>query len=243
MVATRLGDRIRVVVANDMVDPDWVWAEGCRERGHDPNPLWTAMEAVLQAGLPLTVDNLLAQGLNLHEALTVLEVLALSQEAATARKTRRAVTLEFTGSGQPQPFLVWRFDSTHNDPAGHRKEFLPVLEWVDSQADYAGWQAASQVLLLNGVPPPPYGSMNMPRSPEELANLLGISMELALEVWTTYVETVDEARMAYVDLVNSQPSAVLQPVTSQAAGLEIDGTSVRFAVEPDSVLVLDLLYH
>lgn len=241
VVATRVGDRIRVVVGNDAVEPDWVWAEGCRERGHDPNPLWQAMEAVLQAGLPLTVENLMAQGLDLHGALTVLEVRQLSLDAAAVRKAPRQVTLVLEGASSPQPLQVWRFDSSHHDPADHREEFLPVLQWVDAEADYAGWQAASLILLQNGVPPPPYGSMQMPHTPEELASQLGIPLELAVQVWTTYVETVDEARLDHVDLVNSQPSAVLQPESPAAAGIAVQGSEVHLEVEPNAALVLDIL--
>ncbi len=240
--ATRSGDRVRVVISNDCLEPDWVWSEGCKERGTLPGKLWTAIVVLNRNGLDVTYDNLLKTGLDPYEANVALEVLALTDEAELVYEQPRTIELEIQGSGNVSMDRVWRFDSTHNNPVAHREEILPMLQWVESEADYQAWMAASQFLQARGYTAPPYGTEMHVRTAEDLAAALNIPLEIADQTMQVYMTTLDNQRMAHVDLLNNLPGTVLQAELPSDAGLTLAGNTVQLSIEPNAVMVLDFWY-
>jgi hypothetical protein len=155
VLASAAGNRLRLIVANDVADEQWVWSNACRERGGAPGRLWSAVALLQGLGLPVTFSTLTGvAGLGPGEAAIVLEVLPLAREAREIGRRPRTVRIRCSGSRLPAPFLAWRFDSARNAVAEARPLILPELERVEAEARRAAWRAADAFFDAAGYPLP-----------------------------------------------------------------------------------------
>jgi len=235
--ASRSGNRVRLLLANDTCEPEWIWAEGCKERGAAPRRLWNALQEV--PGRP-TVEALMAAGLEAWEAEVVLQVLPIALEAQVIYDLPRQVTVDVDHAGAVSVQRVVRFSEGHNDPASRRAEFLSTLEWVDVQADTSAAQQAAQVIVTAGYPEPPAGTAWAGRDAADLAAELGIPERVAEWAVSTYEKTFHNARLDHVDTVNSLPAAQLEEETASEAGVVLAGNTITVQVPSNGLVVLDL---
>ncbi|RMH02251.1 MAG: hypothetical protein D6702_09170, partial [Planctomycetota bacterium] len=233
------GRRARLVVANDAVEPDWVWTRGCRELGLEPGV--TAGQVAAAGGSPSappTRAALIAQGLAAAEADAVLALLDRVAEAAELMERPRRIRLELEGATGIRLLRAWRFDSVHNNPAAHREELRPWLDQAERNAQAAADQAATdRVVELGGTVPP---GTRWTGSLADLAARLGLSLEQAGEVAALWRNTLRQQRLAAADLLDTLPGASLEELPPATAGVRIDGAGLELELEPNGVIVLDL---
>lgn len=239
VLATRSGNRIRMVISNDVVESEWAWNEGCKARGTKPGKLAAALDLCLQNGWQVTVENLELCGLTTEEAEVVLEVIPLSQEAERLEQTNRTAQIQITDWVTVTPVQVWRFDSQHNAPASRREEIVPMLEWVEDQALHLAYDAMAAYLITEEVDPPPFDEV-IPDTVEAFAKMLETSEEIAERAWLIYFDTLGNERLAHVDLLNSLPATSVQGELPEAAGVRMVGDTLLVTLEPDSVTILDI---
>lgn len=236
-------DKIRLVVANDVVDPEWLWSVLITERTELlPGIAW---KMLIGAGYAYPqrypkVQALEAQGMSRSDAEAILGLLPEVEMAVWRKSHPRHVQLEVANQPGVQIQRVWTFDDYHNNPLLRREELLPFLEMIEFRAVAAAEDAAEAVLLSYGVPPPP--GPPKARNPEELAIALGVELEVATEVWIAYWVTLHEERLApQPDFeINNLPATVLQADSAQGAGIRVMGNTLIFPMLPNSVRVIDI---
>ncbi|TAH39735.1 MAG: hypothetical protein EYC70_02810 [Planctomycetota bacterium] len=232
---------LRLVVANDVVDEAWVWTNGCRERGAEPGVLWNAVELLNDMRLPITHVNLVnVAGLEPWEADVVLAVQPLAEEAQWIARHPRTVRFQTLG-GALVPVQAWRFDPTHNAPAARRDEILPEVEAAEVTAQHSAWDAIAAFFAGHGVKlPDPWNIEEWPGSPEELAEVLGITLSLAEEAWELFYETLEAQRLARRAELNDLPATRLVGETPEAALVLRNSDFIEITLLPNSVTVVDL---
>lgn len=241
LLAGHDGQRIRIVVSNDAVEPEWVWGRGCREIGLLPGETATLVAAAGGSPLhPPTRAALMAQGLSGEQADGVLNVIARVQEAADLKQRDRSLALLLEGVATVNVSRVWRFDSSHNAPVEHREALLPHLEAAEAAALAAAEAAAADQLIAFGVQPPS-SAPEFNGDLEVLAAALGVTVEQAQEVLDAYRSTLRVARLRRSDFLNSLPGAALASESAAEAGLVVTGNRIEFALEPDSLIVLEII--
>ena len=241
VLATRSGDRLRIVVANDTVDPDWIWANGVREYGLQPGILADRLLDIdwLEDGEVLPATELEAAGLSAEEAQASADVLDRVLDAWEAQEEGRDLELEILGAEGARVTRVWRFDEERNAPATHRDELLPWLEQVEEEAQAAAEAETLSFLESRGVAVPEEAELES-RDASGLAEALGISESLAAEACSLYARSLAEARAAQGDWLNSLPGAALEEESAEEAGVEWDGERLRLHLDRDSLMVLEL---
>ena len=239
LLATWDGNRARVALANDAVEPEWVWTRGCREIGMEPGE--TAI-LVRDAGGTTTSPPeraaLIAEGLTPAEADAVLAVIDRVAEAADLRVRSRTVVLTLSGSSQPSVLRAWRFDSSHNAPAAHLETLFPHLEQVERDAQAAAEAAAAAKVAEFGGSVPP--NLSWTGSIEALAAALGITVEEVKVVIAVYRTTLKMERVSQSEFLNSLPGAALVEESGAEAGVQINGNQLTVELEPNGVLILDI---
>lgn len=240
ILATRLDDRIRLVISNDVTEGDWIWTEGCRSFGASPGKLTAATRAVLGNNLPLTRENLIAEGLEEWEADAVLEIVPEYQTAKYLERHLRSVDIDIQGFVSNINLTeAWRFDSTHNAPVTRRDELVPLLEWVEDQAQSLAYDAMATYLISVNVDPPPPGSP-IPESIEDFAKDLQTTYEIAENAWLLYHNTLSNERLAHTEFLNNQPATTLVSEIPTDAGIQLNANVLTIDLEPDSVTILDI---
>lgn len=241
LLATRRADgRVRLVLANDTLSAQWVWANACRERGGEPGVLWNATELLLDLGLPVTLFNLVRYGgLEPEQAQIVLEVVPLAEDAQWIESRPRVLRIEVRG-GTLVPAVAWQFDDGHNAPAADRDALLPLLEAVEADAQAAAWSAAEAYFAADGVDlPNPANVDRWPASPAELAAWLGTSLAVAEGGWVLFYQTLEAERLAQRAWLNDQPTTRLQTSTPAGAGVTREGNVLTVTLPQNTTLVLE----
>ncbi len=234
-------DRFGVLfVGWDTVDAEWVWAEGCKERGAQPGVLWSAVEDAFEEYGTLSEQTLVAVGLEEWEAAVALEVYALALEAQVVEANPREVEIVLEGASSIRLGEVWRFDSARNNPADRREEFLPTLEWAEDEAKEYAYDETVAFLAEEGITDvPDYDDIeDFPENAEELGELLGLSEYLAIEAWGVLDNALEEGRLLHADDLNALPAATVQSESAEEAGIAFEDGVLRFSMEPNSVYVL-----
>jgi hypothetical protein len=239
VLATTDGQRARLVLANDVVEPDWVWSRGCREAGLEPG---TTAGMVARAGgsttQPPTRRALIMEGLSPADADLVLRIIDRTAEAADLLEQERTVEVELDGAVSPQVLRAWVLDSAHNAPAAHREDLLPHLEAAETAARASAQEAAEQTALALGATVE--AGVEWTGTLAALASALGLSHEDTARVVEVYQATLRRDRVASADLLNSLPGAALTEQSAAEAGVTVTGNVLTVTLEPNAVVVLDL---
>ncbi|MFQ5749502.1 MAG: hypothetical protein ACE5H3_08605, partial [Planctomycetota bacterium] len=239
---TRSGNRVRLVIGNDAVDPDWVWLHGIREQGADPAVLLAAVRAAgyrVGGALP-SIRKLEKAGLSEAEAAIALDVLERTIQAKEVRGHPRSLTLNLDVSSQATVTSVWRFDQEHNNPAAHLDAILPTLTQIEEAAHSQACQDLIDFLTEQGVPAPSELDKLSAEKFRSWATEQGLEPKLALRAWGVYRSSLQEKRTSQIALVNSLPDTALQLESAGQAGIVLDGQTMTLSIEPDGVIVLDL---
>ena len=238
--ATVAGNNLRIVIANESVEPEWVFANGCRESGILPGEAATRIQA---AGLPASPDlnstQLLGAGFNSEETIALLAIFAEVRSALELKQNGRDITLEFANTTHLTLLGARRFDSTHNAPANHLENLLPHLELVESAAISAAIQAGDNFLIAEGYSPVS-AVPDLSLSISELASTYNLSEEIA-RVWRNTGNRVLRSERLNTALFESLPGSALEPLeTPVEAGLSLDGNRLSLHLEADSVTIIEL---
>jgi len=239
---TRSGNRVRLVIGNDAVDPDWIWLHGVREQGADPAVLSAAVRAAgyrVGGSLP-SARKLKKAGLNEAEAGIALDVLERTIQAKEVRNHPRSLTLTLDGSSQPAVTSVWRFDQEHNNPAAHLDSILPTLAQIEEAAHGQACQDLINFLSEKGAPVPSDLDKVTAEKFRAWATEQGLDPKLAQHAWEVFRNSLREKRSSQIALVNSLPDTALQLESAGQAGIVLDGQTMTLSIEPDAVMVLDL---
>lgn len=237
--ASRAADRTRIVVSNDVVTGLWVFANRSRQNGMEPgwlHPIWLA------AGGPQADEqDLIEAGLTPEQAAAVIGFMPEVYRADNFVTEPRPVIVTILGEEGFAIGPVMRFDATHNAPAQFREDLLPELQ--QAEADAAWTAAAATAAHLTGLGYP-YTAAEILAVPApdffEWAALEGIPYGYAVSAFKIRRDTLRDERLAYAPLLNSQPETALQVESAADVGLVVDGRKLRFLLEPDTVLILDL---
>ncbi len=239
---TRTGDRVRLVIGNAPLDPEWVWIHASRERGADAGLLAAAVHAAgyRTGGNPPSIKKLMRKGLSEEEAGIALEVLALTLEAREKKHNPLSLEIRLDTAGIPEVGPVWRFDSDHNDPAPRREAILPALMELEAAARGVAAEALTDFLADQDI--------QVPADPEHLSSASyrswvmenGIDPDLAHQGWDLYLNTLRKQQTSRIEWINSLPETSLQSETASQAGIILDQDGLNLSIQPDSVLVLDL---
>lgn len=237
-------DRVRLVVANDSVEPDWLWSSLVRDRlGMKPGKTWEQLEdaGYVYTRYTPTVAELMAEGMAEWQAEGVLEILPAVELANAWLKVPRTARVQlYNLSANPQVFSVTRFDSNNNTPAQRREELLPLLELAEFMAHETTRSECNAILVANGYAP---FEDDIPhwRNPEHVAYDLEIPVELATELWVTYFKVLHDERLSQAEMLNMQPATTVQRETAEEAGVALDeGGLLAFEMEPNSVYIIDI---
>jgi len=240
--ATKMGNRIRYVVSNDVVPGNWVWSNRLRDAGLFPGHLWTLYSRASKNNGPRHKPN---RAELLDEGMTELEISAIHEIEEELnmswhfRTNDRPVEIVF-GGGQVQNISnVRRFDSAHNNFADRVDEIMPYLV----QAEYnAKWYALNETANY-------FGSCGIVVSSEDLALCddmqqwaieNNVTHDIASKSATVYQKAFAEGRLLDVDLLNSLPQMSVDSMTAEEAKLTTTAGSVSFNMEPDSVVIFDI---
>ena len=231
---------VRLVIGNDVVEPSWVWNNGCLERGADPRHLYEAVLLLGSMGLQVSYNNLVqVAGLEPWEAIACLEVRTLATEAQWLAEHPRTLRIRVQ-NGWLIPHTAWRFDSARNAPVQHREALLPALYAVEAAAEAAALAAAIAFFEGIGVDVPDKWEIeDWPSSPEELALLLDVPLYVAVEGWDVFYSTLETERLAERESLNARPETQLHAELPEAAGVNNATPFLEVTLEPNAVTVLD----
>ncbi|MCH2111898.1 MAG: hypothetical protein MK213_03495, partial [Planctomycetes bacterium] len=235
------GDRLRILVANDSVEPSWVFKSGCIEEGLLPGVIQQRLQnsGLTRASNP-TVGVLHNAGFDFAEAVSLSNILNRVTEAQRLKKEARTVELHLRGTKNLQVTGVRRFDSTHNAPAIHRNTLIPHLQSVEAAAQNSAATAGDLLLVTLGFPAAGHVP-NLSWSIGKLANRYNLPVRVARAWRDTTESMLVRTRIAQLDLLDQVPGASLEPLEyGSEAGVVVQGERVSFQMEPDSVFLLEI---
>jgi hypothetical protein len=239
--ASRLEDRTRIVVSNDVVSGSWMFASRARQHGMEPGWLADAYNAA--GGTQATVEDLVAVGLTEQQAIILLDFMPEVYRASRYSTEARPVVVTVLGLEDFTPSQVLRFDEFHNAPAALLDGLMPELEQVEQDANWAAAVATADYLTGEGYPQSPEAILVVPDSLfHDWAASEGIPFGYSVVALKLRRDTLRDERFAQAAFLNSQPETLLQTETPAAAGIEVDGRKLRFTMDPDAVYVIDLVH-
>lgn len=239
VAASRSGNRVRYVVSNDAVNGTWVFALRSRQHGMLPgwlHPLWLAA-----GGTQATEATLMAQGLTLAQAQAVLGFIPEVLRADRYTREARPVTLTLTGTAAFQLGEVRRFTAAVNAPALHRAAILPYLEASEEDAWWEAAVAVADCLNQRGYSYTAQDIADIQIDFFDWADQEGIAFGDAVAANRVMNEAVRDGRLANQALLNGLPELRVQVESAAQAGITRSGRTLSFTLEPNAVLVLDLL--
>ena len=240
--ATKMGNRIRCVISNDVVPGDWIWSNILRDAGLAPGHLWTLYAAAARNnGRPHkpTHAELLAEGMTEFEIDTIRGLEDKLSMAWNFSKNDRPVHIVFGGDNVPNISNVRRFDSTHNNFADHLGEIMPFLVQAEDNAKWYGLIAVSNYFATIGIIVSPedfalYDDM------EQWVTENNVPDDIAIKAGMVYKKALAEGRLLDADLLNSLPQMSVNSMTTEEAEVTLTTGSVDFHMEPDSVVMFDI---
>ncbi|MDP6850412.1 MAG: hypothetical protein QF524_05700, partial [Planctomycetota bacterium] len=240
VMATRLGDRVRVLIANDIVDTQWHFVKSCKEEGLIQGQVFRVLQSL---GASLfnhpSREQLMSTGLNEKEATSVLDVLHLVSEEARRSISTRLLTLDL-GEATPTVTNVWRFDDSHNAPATHRNDLLPFLESVELSAGNQAKDAALNRLIALGYTDITLEQLVWQGDLASTSLALGIPEAAVASAADAGFSVMRTARLDQLDYLNTLPGAALVSETAEEASIVTSESLIHLGIQPNGVMVLDL---
>jgi len=239
--ATKVGNRIRYVVSNDIVTGDWVWANRLRDAGLLPGYLWPLYFRAANIGRKHrpTDDDLLTVGMTNDEIIAINAIedeLNMSWRYATES---RPVEIIFGGQAQPNISNVYRFDSQHNNFAASVDVIMPLIEQTEDNAKWHALTEAADFLFDNGIVVNP-NELSQYEDLQQWAEENDVPYSIARSSIFVYQKAVAEGRMFDQHLLNSLPQMAATAMTAEDAEVTAASGSMHFFMEPNSVVIFDV---
>lgn len=240
VIASQSRNRVRLIVANDIVDADWVWANGIREYGCLPGRVWNLMiRAGYRVGGPMPKTNRLKKvGMTNDEIDAVSMVLPEFDQARMYMHKPRHLDIQLAGAGNLNVSAIYRFDADHNNPVNHIDDIHAAIAPVEQNALDVASLVADSTLAGFGLPPH-NGAIHDVASAKQLEVALSITENQAEAVWNAYRVTLAEERLSEIDSLNNLPSTRLQMET-EIAEVQLNGSLLEVEMQPNSVMVIEL---
>ncbi len=238
LFATRAGNRVRLVVSNDAIEPRWVFAFRARENGMEPGwlfPVW-----ITAGGTQATVASLMQAGLSFGQATAVLNFMPQVFAASRYETAPREALIDLLGSAPFTLGAAWRFDEAHNAPAEHLAALAPWLDLAERAAQRAAAAATASFLTALGYPYTTQELLAITIDFLDWAAQEGIPYGYAVDALKLMRDTLRDERLAYVAPINALPETALSAETAAAAGVVLYGRRLSVMLQPNSVTVLDL---
>ncbi len=237
--ASREGDRTRIVVSNDVVTGLWMFSNRSRDNGMDPGvlyPIWLA------AGGPQADEqDLINEGLTAEQAAAVVGFMPEVYAADTYFLEPRPVVVTILGEEAFAVGSLVRFDATHNAPAQFVNDLQDEIQAAEDDAQWAAADATAVFLTGWGYP---YDAADILPVPDGIfldwADAEGIPYGIAVSALKIRRDTLRDERFADADLLNSLPETSIEIETAAGVGLTVDGRKLRFDLEPDTLIMIDL---
>lgn len=239
--ASRRGDRTRVMISNDVVTSTWIYVNKARQYGMDPN--WLT-ERLAEAGGPnATVAELMVVGLTAEQAEAVVAFMPMVLAADQRAQNPQDVVVTVLGDEAFSVGRVLRFDATNNAPATQREAILPAITAVSTAATYAAAVATADFLAGWGYFYTPETLAAIPESQFlDWAATEGIPSGISNNALKLLRDVKRDERFAGWESLNDLPETALQVLAAADAGVAVDGRKLRFSLDPDAVLILDLMH-
>jgi hypothetical protein len=241
VLASRRGNRTRMVISNDVVTGVWVYTSKARQYGMEPG--WLT-DKIAEAGGPgATVEELVAVGLTQEQAEAVKDFLPLVVLADQRLATPRETVITVLGKVPFRVGRVVRFDDVNNAPASHRQALLPQIQIAANAASHAAAEAAAIFLGNWGYS---YTTAQILAVPDSQfltwASGEGIPFGIATSTLKLRRNRLRNERFASAAHLNALPNTTLHEESAFEAGIVVDGRKLRFTLDPDAVLVVDLMH-
>jgi len=239
VLASRSGDRTRILVSNDVVTGTWMFANRARQFGMEPGWLYDLWLAA--GGAQAELEDLIAEGLTQQQAEDLLgflpEVYAYAERAVEPRDA----VITVLGTEDFHVSQVIRFDEENNAPAALVAGLMPELEAAEEDAV---WEAAVAVSAFLETWSLFYTAAELNAVPEALfmtwADAEGIPYGIAVSALKLMRDTHRDERLASANFLNNQPETQIQALSAGAAGVAVDGRKLRFQLAPDTLLVIEI---
>lgn len=237
--ASRSGDRTRILVSNDVVTGTWMFANRARQFGMEPGWLYDLWIAA--GGAQADLQDLMNAGLTQQQAEDLLGFLPEVYAAAEWSTEPRDAVITMLGIEDFTVSQVIRFDAVNNAPANLIAGLMPELEAAEADAVWAAAEAVSAHLESWGYF---YTAAELNAVPEAQflvwADAEGIPYGIAVSSLKLMRDTHRDERLADAKLLNNQPETAIQGTGATAAGVTVDGRKLRFQLEPNTLLVLEI---
>ncbi len=229
---------LRLIVANDVVSGSWVFTNHARMFGMVPE--WLQAIWLAAGGPAATHQTLVAAGLTDEQATNVLAFMPLVLTADQNMARPRQISLEMLGSAPFQIQEIYRFNAAVNAPALQRNAILPELTSAFEQALSLGAIACATSLTLAGYPVTELDIIQHLRDYFTWAEQSGIPYGYAVIAWKVFQDVRRDAFLIDAPLLNALPGIQPQSETTTEAGITVIGRRLVFAMDPNSVIVLEI---
>lgn len=242
-LATRSGNRVRVVLSNVPVNTDWLLEERTQAIGYSSADFLAMVSPAFEAAPsePPTVDELVAAGLDLQLATDALEIYKEFKSARASRWAPRNVELKVRHLGGSFTIgEVTRFDDDHNDlssaSAGRLDSYLAGAAdkatrlTLEEMADYLtsiGYPTTYQELAAQSDLMA-WGASN------------GVPLAQMESLGRMYTDRLMDNKLASEVELNDLPFLRVTSETAEGSGVIQAGGLVTLTLQPHSVMILDI---
>ena len=153
----------------------------------------------------------------------------------------RPVTITLKGRASFRLGEVRRFTAAVNAPATHRDAILPAIEAAEDSAQAASSLACAEYLQRQCYS---YTAEDIASIDEDFfvwADREGISYGDAVNANRIAHDALYESRLDGAGGLNALPEVRVQVESASAAGITVSGRVISLTLDPDTVVVFDLL--
>jgi hypothetical protein len=232
------GNRIRLIVSNDVVDGGWVFAKRSRESGMDPGwllPIWHAA-----GGSNATEATLMAEGLTQSQAQAVLGFMPEVFFHDRFSRSSRPVIVRVDGTMPFTVSRVVRFTHTINAPAQHEPALRPLFVQAEDVAMRISATAGADYLTQQGYPYATDDVLAHLADFFDWAALEGIPFGTAVPCYRILQESHRDGRLANSAQLNDLPETRVVSEDPASAGISVVSRDVQFVLDPETSLVLEI---
>ncbi len=244
--------QLRLILANDVVEPQWIFQKACEEKGLKPGevlrrifPGMPSLEFLPQETLVANFQILAGKSSAEWEAMgfTQTERSILSDSIDRALKAvevgskPRKVSVRLEGAEDVIVDGVSRFDDSHNSLLQARERLLPQLNQLESLAQLNSVNAVCDRLAANGINVPGRDAIQDGSDLFNSLQNLGLSEPIQSQISATFKKTLDEERLGGFNTINAD---FPQREDAESAGIQIDSDTLSLAMAPNSIIVIDL---
>jgi len=244
-LATRSGDRIRLVLSNVPVNSDWLLEERAQALGYSSADFLAIVTPAFQAAPsdPPTVAELVAAGLDPVLATAALDIYAEHKSVRASRWAPRNVQLKIRHLAGYTLGEVTRFDDDHNDlSANSQGRLTNYLASADAKATRLTLEEMADLLTSHGIPTS-YQTLAAVNDFEAYAASLGLDANAIGTLSVTYRDRFLDNKLASQESLNALPFLQITSEAAETSGvIDLNGM-VTLTMAPHSVLIMDIMLN